>query len=236
MAVPLPRQQGSQATSFEQHFLVSRDVEWAPHYLDYIKLKDYINRIGQRAATAEEEFLAALESSWDRFAVFLNGRFENFRRAATPGRPATAKDVSAQATRIAGFEHLNILAFLRIVRKHDRHSSRKLAPFWEGRLAQFRESNLFSEWVPLVGLWGRVFAHNGGEKEIADPFASSQKFERRSMKYWVPPEHVAPLLFAILEHLPVYVDPQAAARRVERAASSDVGPPVDQRIRLTLHI
>jgi SPX domain protein involved in polyphosphate accumulation/uncharacterized membrane protein YidH (DUF202 family) len=115
--------------------------------------------------------------------------------------------VLEEVNELARFTRLNYSGFLKIIKKHDKHTNYVLKPMFMVRLnaRPFYRENFDDLILQLSRLYDVV--RNGGrdpaERAAAAGGSGAQNFVRRTTKYWVHPDNVLELKFYVLKYLPV---------------------------------
>lgn len=130
--------------------------------------------------------------------------------------------ITQEVSNLAAFSRINHTAFVKILKKHDKHTEFMLRAMFMIRLnprAQQTEA-LDGLIYRLSRLFDRL---RRGQEEVEDrqmmTAKDAQSFVRKTTKYWVHPDNVMEVKCAILRNLPVLVFPNAE-RRVDPAISS----------------
>ncbi|KAI9598964.1 VTC domain-containing protein [Syncephalis fuscata] len=115
--------------------------------------------------------------------------------------------VLEEVNELARFTRLNYSGFLKIIKKHDKHTGYVLKPMFMVRLnaRPFYRENFDDLILQLSRLYDVV--RNGGRDPVGRSAAAggsgAQDFVRRTTKYWVHPDNVLELKFYVLKYLPV---------------------------------
>ncbi|KAF8071857.1 VTC domain-containing protein [Lyophyllum atratum] len=122
---------------------------------------------------------------------------------------------------LALYTKLNITGFMKILKKHDKQTGRKLKPTF---VQEYLEKRPFYKYnwdaliVKLSRLYNLVRTRGNPVQGDASAGGTQSAFVRQTTKYWVHPDNLVPLKLAILRHLPVLVfnadkefDPRDAA-------------------------
>jgi len=206
---------------------------WRFYYLDYVGLKHLLKRAEKSPFTDEDEafFIETLERELDKVYAFHTIKLGELTRRvefceetinSTTQHSAsfsakvdrTEEEISSIADEInqlANFVRLNYSAFIKLIKKHDKHSGFTLKPMFMVRLnaKPFYRTNFDELLIRLSRLYEVV--RQGGAAELYDAGGThvaaggTQNFERQTTKYWVHPENVMDLKLYVLRHLPVLV-------------------------------
>ncbi|OSC98288.1 SPX-domain-containing protein [Trametes coccinea BRFM310] len=109
---------------------------------------------------------------------------------------------------LALYTKLNITGFMKILKKHDKQTSRPLKPTF---IQEYLEKRPFYKynWDGLIVKLSRLYdlVRNRGHPAQGDASAGGNQsaFVRQTTKYWVHPDNLVHLKLAILKHLPVLV-------------------------------
>ncbi|KAI8906292.1 VTC domain-containing protein [Gorgonomyces haynaldii] len=112
--------------------------------------------------------------------------------------------VTAEISELSKFLRLNYSAFVKIVKKHDKHNAPALKPLIMDKLnaKPFFKLSFDSLIIRLSKLYDTV--RTGGKRQSPPP-PMGTSFVRRTTKYWVHPDNVTEVKIHILKHLPVLV-------------------------------
>ena len=162
-----------------------------------------------------------------------------------PALQAMEKEVSritSELTELANFTRLNYTGFIKILKKHDKHTAFMLKPMFMVRLNTkplylenldnliLRLSKLYdiirtgnhykAQLVKFSFLYFSIIIGDQRAEPVNDNSSGGgQTFVRKTTKYWVHPDNVTELKCLILRHLPVYVF-ENEKREIDPAISS----------------
>ncbi|KAH8100950.1 SPX-domain-containing protein [Cristinia sonorae] len=109
---------------------------------------------------------------------------------------------------LALYTKLNITGFMKILKKHDKQTSRPLKPTF---IQDYLEKRPFYKYnwdgliVKLSKLYDLVRTRGHPVQGDSSAGGSQSAFVRQTTKYWVHPDHLVHLKLAIMKHLPVLV-------------------------------
>ncbi|TCD72002.1 vacuolar transporter chaperone [Steccherinum ochraceum] len=109
---------------------------------------------------------------------------------------------------LALYTKLNITGFMKILKKHDKQTSRPLKPAF---VQEYLEKRPFYKYnwdgliVKLSKLYDLVRTRGHPVQGDASAGGSQSAFVRQTTKYWVHPDNLVHLKLAIMKHLPVLV-------------------------------
>jgi SPX domain protein involved in polyphosphate accumulation len=114
--------------------------------------------------------------------------------------------ITVEVSELSKFIRLNYSAFIKILKKHDKHTTYMLKNMFMIRL----QSKPFYKisFDPLILKLSKLYdtVRTGGVREAAKaPEGSSQSFQRKTTKYWVHPDNITEVKINILKHLPVLI-------------------------------
>lgn len=202
---------------------------WRFYYLDYDSLKRQIklNAQGQHLTEGTEaQFVEQLERELDkvdsfhkiksgeisRHVQYLRNTVDSLRESdTTPDiRYVEAEDeinrIITEVNQLATFTRLNYSGLIKIVKKHDKHTSYALRPLFNVSLnsRSFYKQNYDRLLVQLSSLYDLVRnrGKKGGQVWTA---GGTRDFVRKTTKYWVHPDNVMELKLYILKFLPVLI-------------------------------
>ncbi|KAI8901428.1 VTC domain-containing protein [Globomyces pollinis-pini] len=202
--------------------------EWKFYYVDYDELKRLLKARGEKFSEINEtSFVESLESELDKVSSFCTIKSDELLRrvqhcetsvdailAASKGTDIDLSQfdrvseeighITAEVSELSKFIRLNYSAFLKILKKHDKHTSYMLKNMFMIRLQSkpFYKLSFDALILRLSKLYDTV--RTGGKREVTGPPAgSSQSYVRKTTKYWVHPDNVTEVKIHILKHLPV---------------------------------
>lgn len=214
---------------FGQQLKESLYEPWRFYYLDYDSLKLQIKSNGQGQQLSEggeAQFVEQLEKELDkvdsfhkikageisRHVQYLRNTVDSLRETEdTPeDRYIEAEKeinhIITEVNELATFTRLNYSGFLKIVKKHDKHTSYALKPLFNVSMnsRSFYKQNYDRLLVQLSSLYDLVRnrGKKGGQVWTA---GGTRDFVRKTTKYWVHPDNVMELKLYILKYLPVLI-------------------------------
>lgn len=209
------------------------------YYYYYIAYDELKYELGKRLSSpqgwsnsAEEKFLAMLESELDKVYTFQKVKSNEIKRRISQAEKEVKSVIEHLETNadeldeqlfedleeklsviiadihdLAKFAQLNYTGFRKIVKKHDKLTGWTLKPIFAARLNSkpFFKDNYDSAVIKLSQLYDIV--RNRGRPHVGDSSAggAQQNFVRQTTKYWVHPDNITELKLMILKHLPVLV-------------------------------
>lgn len=239
---------------FGQKLEASLYPEWRFQYLDYDALKKEIKqRCAKGVFTDQDEsdYVRLLENELDKIVSFRNlklselvgriGRAEtnlsglqkSINNDDKRGEKLTERkiqlegemnDIAFQITELSKYVRLNYSGFLKILKKHDKHTPFALRPIFSVRLSAnpFYKNGFdslilrISKAYDLLRVDSNALAKDGGSQAPA----ASQQFVRKTTKYWVHADDVTELKCIVLKYLPVLVFATKAGQDFDPCISS----------------
>lgn len=218
--------------------------EWKFYYIDYDGLKKLIKERTSAKDFFEESdeanFVDHLESEMQKVLDFRDVKIGELTRHVqyceekintdSIKDEKSKQELEAEISRVtdelvdlSGFTRLNYTGFIKILKKHDKHTAFMLKPMFMIRLKSkpfFLESldNLVYRLSKLFDKLRRGSA-DAKDAEKADEVKDNQVFLRKTTKYWVHPDNVAEVKCIILKYLPVLVFPNEFGT-IDQAISS----------------
>ncbi|KAJ1985490.1 hypothetical protein H4R33_004012 [Dimargaris cristalligena] len=231
---------------FGQQLKENMFQDWRFYYLDYDQLKKFIKgRINDGFTERDERtFVEMLERELQKVYSFHEVKVGETKRhveycqrklGKLQNDPETHDEdyhdiedeinqIIQEFNQLSHFTRLNYSGFIKIVKKHDKHSQYSLKPMFMVRL---NAKPFFKEnFEPLLLNLSRMYdvVRNGGKptSDIGKAQGSgAQNFVRQTTKYWVHPDNVMELKLYILRYLPVLVF---------KAKGGNMGEPVNPAI------
>lgn len=133
--------------------------------------------------------------------------------------------ITAELSELAKFSRLNYTGFVKILKKHDKHTDYMLKPMFMLRLKSkpLYVENSDSLIYRLSKLYDRIRSDDPSRKSprtlIPEKVNESQVFVRKTSKYWVHGDNVTEVKCFVLKYLPVLIFP-SKKRKVDLAVSS----------------
>ncbi|KAG0746891.1 hypothetical protein G6F57_006187 [Rhizopus arrhizus] len=211
--------------------------EWTPYYVDYDGLKKKLRKAEKDRPFTEKdetEFVELLDSNLEKVYAFQQEKMEEIRKridewdekinTQIPNEDSITEMARVQENinwiaddinRLARYSRLNYTGFLKIVKKHDRHTDYVLRPMFMVRLNQcpFWNEDNDSLLIKLSELFSKV--RQGGMTMSFKPASylspaniMDQEEDARRLivkRFFVQTENVLELKTYVLRHLPVLV-------------------------------
>ncbi|OAD81026.1 hypothetical protein PHYBLDRAFT_74576 [Phycomyces blakesleeanus NRRL 1555(-)] len=224
--------------------------EWQAAYLDYDGLKKKLRKAEKDRPFTEKdetEFVEMLDSNLEKVYAFHKEKMEEIRRNTDEAVETAASqipshdsveemgriqghinEIADDINRLSRFSRLNYTGFLKIVKKHDRHTNYVLRPMFMVRLNQcpfWNEDNdalliKLSELFSKIRDGGRTMSFQPAS-ELRDAMEVRVDGRRTVVKrFFVQSENVLELKTYILRHLPVLVYRDASKQQ------ANIDPPI----------
>ncbi|GAN05874.1 vacuolar transporter chaperone (VTC) complex subunit [Mucor ambiguus] len=246
---------------FGIHFQEAISPEWHSYYLDYDLLKQKLRRAETDGAFTERdetEFVELLDSNLEKVNAFHKAQMNRIRNEiefcttsisdqlvpASQDYSSTTELSSLQekinsiaddVNRLEKFTRFNYTGFLKIVKKHDRHTNYILRPMFMVRLNQCpfwkKEEDNNALLIKLSSLFSQMRnGGGGGTMSFEQPLSASLIKEpefgvdtRRTVikRFFVHTDDVLELKTSVLRHLPVLV-----YRSNDNSSPEDIDPPI----------
>ncbi|KAJ3360936.1 vacuolar transporter chaperone [Kappamyces sp. JEL0680] len=152
----------------------------------------------------------------DILALVASGKPGNFEKVEEE-----TTLITTEVAELSRFIRLNFSAFMKILKKHDKHTSYMLKPLFQVRMQAkaFYKLSFDALIIRLSKIYDTV--RTGGKREAAaPPSGSSQSFVRRTTKYWVHPDNITEVKIHILKNLPVLIFKNKDGKEPDPAISS----------------
>lgn len=196
---------------FGELLRASQIEAWSPHYIDYAGLKEFIKSHTPNADPAAGrfpdpfdhiEFKHRFASEHDRVVRFVAGKLaELVDRIEFLANHFSAPRADQVARDILNFESFvcdSHVAEVKILKKYAKYTGYKAV--WhdlvDNRLSAAR-STIHPLIVQLSAMHERQNASNGTSWVPPDTFV------RKTVKYWVRPEHITAVKLLVVRHLPI---------------------------------
>ncbi|OBZ86890.1 Vacuolar transporter chaperone 4 [Choanephora cucurbitarum] len=225
--------------------------EWTEYYIDYDGLKKRLRKAEKDKPFTERdetEFVELLDNNLEKVYAFHQEKIEDIKKrieledekinAQIPSEDSVNEMSAIQESinliaddinRLARYSRINYTGFLKIVKKHDRHTDYVLRPMFMVRLNQcpFWNEDNDALLIKLSQLFSKV--RNGGMTMSFKPASQATQFmedetpdSRRLVvkRFFVQTENVLELKTYVLRHLPVLV------YRDNSKNQDDIDPPI----------
>ncbi|KAI8332947.1 VTC domain-containing protein [Choanephora cucurbitarum] len=225
--------------------------EWTEYYIDYDGLKKRLRKAEKDKPFTERdetEFVELLDNNLEKVYAFHQEKIEDIKKrieledekinAQIPSEDSVNEMSAIQESinliaddinRLARYSRINYTGFLKIVKKHDRHTDYVLRPMFMVRLNQcpFWNEDNDALLIKLSQLFSKV--RNGGMTMSFKPASQAIQFmeeetpdSRRLVvkRFFVQTENVLELKTYVLRHLPVLV------YRDNSKNQDDIDPPI----------
>ncbi|KAI8819939.1 VTC domain-containing protein [Fimicolochytrium jonesii] len=208
--------------------------EWRFYYVDYDELKRQLKQglTGNGGFNDQREaaFVETLERELEKVTAFRNIKGDELTRrvqhcesvvestlaqgdSATPDAERFARveeeirRITMEVTELSKFVRINYTGFLKILKKHDKHTVYMLKPTFMVRMnaRPFYKDGFDTLILRLSKLFDTIRTGGKRSQENANAGATQQNFVRRTTKYWVHPDNVTEVKCIILKYLPVLV-------------------------------
>ncbi|KAI8994867.1 VTC domain-containing protein [Pilobolus umbonatus] len=226
--------------------------EWSNHYIDYDGLKKKLRKAEKERPFTEKdetEFVELLDNNLEKVYAFHQEKIEEIKKRIDiwdekintqllnnnnvdemSHIQENINFIADDINRLARFSRLNYTGFLKIVKKHDRHTEYVLrpmfmvrlnqCPFWneDNNLLLIRLSELFSK----VRDGGMTMSFKPSQTFYLDQDRVNNDKGRRLIvkRFFVQTENVLELKTYVLRHLPVLV------YRDNAKQEDDIDPPI----------
>ncbi|KAJ3005913.1 vacuolar transporter chaperone [Thoreauomyces humboldtii] len=206
--------------------------EWRFYYIDYDELKRQLKHGLQNNGFNEQKeaaFVETMERELEKVAAFRNIKGDELTRrvqhceAAVDSVLANTEEeaeedrffrveeeirrITLEVTELSKFIRLNYSGFLKILKKHDKHTAFMLKPTFMVRMnaRPFYKQSFDGLIIRLSKLFDTIRTGGKRDQGNANAGGSQQNFVRRTTKYWVHPDNVTEVKCIILKYLPVLV-------------------------------
>lgn len=115
-----------------------------------------------------------------------------------------ADDIAKDFLRLEKYVNINFMGFHKILKKHDKHvTSNPVKAFYVNRL--HAQAWVRGDYSDIVVRLSNVYSAIRQDHVAQENQDASQSFLRTTTKYWVKTEDVSRVKYAILRHLPVFL-------------------------------
>jgi SPX domain protein involved in polyphosphate accumulation len=146
--------------------------------------------------TALRAKLKAIEAKIDSSGNMTEKQMENITKEAD--------QIAEDFLRLEKYVNLNFMGFHKILKKHDKHiKSNQVKAFYISRM--HGQAWVRGDYSDVVVRLSSIFSTVRNDKAAQENKDASQSFLRSTTKYWVKTEDVSRVKYAILRHLPVFL-------------------------------
>lgn len=116
-----------------------------------------------------------------------------------------AEDIAEDFLRLEKFVNINFMGFHKILKKHDKHLPNNLCKaFYVNRM--HAQAWVRGDYSDLVVQLSHIYSSLRKDEAVREPGdEANQSFLRSTTKYWVKTEDVSRVKYAILKHLPLFL-------------------------------
>ena len=125
---------------------------------------------------------------------------------------ADCKQLVGEIVRLSAFVSLNQEGFRKIIKKHDKNSPIGFFDTWQWKIRYNPLSKLF----PIIKDLRHFYSYENKSVSVS----GGDKFERKSLKFWVDNSHIMVVIFMILENLPIYIFDEDVNEGISHTVSS----------------
>lgn len=184
---------------------------WEAHYFDYWKMKDYIKRNtmeleGRKPVFNHEEFVQLFQQEERRVVLFVNGKLAEIvndlefqtNRFSTYN-PSSCQEIGAMVIKFDRFVNDAMNAQSKILKKYCKWTGQNTSGWFDVRHCSLARAQnvVHSLVVSLSNLSERQW-----ESANTD-WAPPDSFVRKTVKYWVRPEHATATKLFLIQHVPI---------------------------------
>lgn len=168
--------------------------------------EDFIKAMDQEMAKCEKftlEQVTALRSKLQAVETMLNSS-ASLSTKQTEQVSTETDEIAEDFLRLEKYVNINFMGFHKILKKHDKHiPGNPVKAFYVNRMhSQAWVRGDYSDVVVRLSSIYSTLRNDQAAEENAD---ASQSFLRSTTKYWVKTEDVSRVKYAILRHLPVFL-------------------------------
>jgi len=179
----------------------------------------------------QEAFFSLLDSELIKIEVFTSKRVERIRvglKQVGDTLKKVGEEVSGLKEQVDGIGHdflilekyvnLNFTGFHKILKKHDKNLPNKCKSFYVARMHQ--QGWVRGDYSDIVVQLSSIYSSLRGDKTAKENDSSSQAFMRSTTKYWVNTSDISKVKYAVLQHLPVFLQKTATGETDSQLTNS----------------
>ncbi len=116
------------------------------------------------------------------------------------------------------YVNLNFTGFHKILKKHDKNLPNKCKTFYVARMHS--QAWVRGDYSDIVVQLSTIYSSIRGDHKAKEDDGASQSFMRSTTKYWVNTEDVSKVKYAVLRHLPVFLQKTATGETDSQLTNS----------------
>lgn len=165
----------------------------------------------------EETFTHAMDEEMEKVESFTLAKVTELRQrivgveAKLKNLPSSEEEITKLADEVAEaflrlekYVNINFMGFHKILKKHDKHvPNNPCRAYYLTRLHS--QAWVRGDYSDLVVRLSTIYSTIRNDQAAAETADASQSFLRSTTKYWVKTEDVSRVKYAILRHLPVFL-------------------------------
>mmetsp|Transcript_20195 Transcript_20195/g.42079 ORF Transcript_20195/g.42079 Transcript_20195/m.42079 type:complete len:726 (-) Transcript_20195:42-2219(-) len=178
----------------------------------------------------QEAFFTAIDDELKKIEEYTKGRVGAIRRGLKSVRTAMQEGglvsgvkeqvdgIGADFLSLEKYVNLNFTGFHKILKKHDKNLPNPCLSFYVARMHQqgWVRGDYSDIVVGLSALYGEI----RGDGEAKEKDESKQAFMRSTTKYWVNTADISEVKYAVLQHLPVFLQKTASGETDSQLTNS----------------
>ena len=173
----------------------------------------------QDAAVTEEMFLKTMDDQMFKVEKFtleqvtlLRTKLKAVEKSLDKAGNSSAIDklavetdeIAEQFLRLEKYVNINFMGFHKILKKHDKHiPANPIKAFYVARM--HGQAWVRGDYSDVVVRLSSIYSTLRNDKPSQESEDASQSFLRSTTKYWIKTEDVSRVKYAILRHLPVFL-------------------------------
>lgn len=116
------------------------------------------------------------------------------------------------------YVNLNFTGFHKILKKHDKNLPNQCKSFYVGRMHS--QAWVRGDYSDIVVRLSKFYSELRGDHAAKENDTGSQAFMRSTTKYWVSTEDISKVKYAVLQHLPVFLQKTATGETDSQLTNS----------------
>lgn len=165
-----------------------------------------------RISVTDEDFLKCLESNMVKVESFTLSQVTKLReKIASTEKESNKKkkekladEIAKDFLRVEKYVNLNFMGFHKILKKHDKNlPNNPCKAFYIARL--HGQAWVRGDYSDIVVRLSDIYSSLREDKVAEENKDATQSFLRSTTKYWVKTEDVSRVKYAVLRHLPVFL-------------------------------
>lgn len=147
--------------------------------------------------------MIGIESQLDNLIQRFVDRSQMLREPKVHNCREQIQECGNSFLRLEKYVNLNFIGFVKILKKHDKHLPNPCRGFYTARLNE--QKWVQGDYSDVMVSMSRIYSKLRKDRVVEEMENAKQDFVRSTRKYWVHNEDISFVKFAILQHLPIFL-------------------------------